>query len=376
MSRATWIGGAVAGTLLMFAIGILAGREPAASRAGVRRSVQPSPPHTTGVSKAYDSQTMNPPAPTPPRPPAPRSVTDALQAIRDALASGDADRIQMAQTLLARWLDENPGRAAELLALLERETDPFILNAIAEAFAQNVHALTPEIVDRFLKIAQTSDLIDRRAAAFLVLGALPNLDPAVRDSVLATARADGDDRVRILAITAVVSWMKHHPEQLPVLARGMVEAARNARDPEVRGNAIQAVALQDTPMPKDVLESMIDFARTDPSPQNRSIAVMALGATTAETRDLAIRSLEEIFAAEQNVEQRRLMLIHFIRAGGASSLDRLPVNDPRLARDIQDYKEILASGVTDPSQIFALKAQRDAERGDIPGSSEHADHNH
>lgn len=373
-----WIGAAVAGALLVLAVGILAGRDPTAPRIGANKKTQkPSPTNTTGVTNAHDPQTRNSPASTPLRPSAPKSTADALlKSIRDALASGDADRIQWAQAILARWLDENPERARELLALLESETDPFILNAIAEAFAQNVHALTPEIVDRFMRIAQTSDLIDRRAAAFLVLGALPNLEQGVRDAVLATARADNDDRVRLLAITAVVSWMKHHPDQMPALARGMVDAARNAKDAEVRGNAIQAVALEDTPMPRDVLESMIEFARTDPSPQNRSIAVMALGATTAETRDMAIRSLEEIFAAEQNLDQRRLMLIHFIRAGGAASLDKLPVNDPKLARDIQDYKEILASGETDASKIFALKAQRDAERGDIPGADDHSDHDH
>jgi hypothetical protein len=240
---------------------------------------------------------------------------------------------------LVRYLEEHP---EEALALFAQESDPEILEIIAEA-------LDPVLALRFLD----GDAA-HRAAALAALQHLNDLSPEARAAVGRLA-ADGD----IAAMATLVAWIRAHPGERASLGREVLAIARSAQDAEVRGHAIQAVALPDG-MPADVIEGAAAFL-SDPDEQNRTLAAMAVGNST--NREWALATLETAFGAERSAEVRREMLIHLVRAGREAAL---PVLERIGDAHALEYARILRSGVTDPLEVFERKQELDLERGITP----------
>lgn len=279
------------------------------------------------------------------------------------------------QRRLARLLEEDPSRAMELVAEFEREVDPDLLALLATILGKDAAAASnPEVVAAMLRAAQSAAEPGRRAAALLMLMNLPQVDDAAVEAVLRLARDDADPGVRVSAIAAGVAWMQAHPDHAAPLARGLVEVARGSVDDEVRGHAIQGLALMSRPPDADVVEALGLFVR-DSNAQNRGLAAMALGGAPAETRDRAVAHLETAASIEPSVETQRGMLIHLVRAAGPGAPDalaRLGARVPRLAGDVRDYLEILKVE-PDPAKAWELKLARDLARGVVPGAAEHTD---
>jgi hypothetical protein len=293
--------------------------------------------------------------------------------LRNALRANDEAMAGYAQGLLTRSLVEDPNRAAELLAWMDRETDPGTLAALAAALGDSGVSGSPAAMAALLKMAQAGDLFDRRQAALGLLARLEVPDAATQAAVLGIARNDPDPRMQVAAVVTAGAWMGRNPAQIDGLSRRLAQVAQASGHEVVRGNAIQAMALLDKPLPDEVLQSMGTWVRTDPSAQNRGLAAMALGGASAAQRGVALQHLEQAYAAERVPEVRRGLLIHVVRAGRSDAprvLERIAAADAEARQDVADYLEILRSGETDPDRIWAAKFARDAARGTIPGGEE------
>jgi hypothetical protein len=300
--------------------------------------------------------------------------TAVLDLLRRGPGASEEEWLRL-QRRLARLLEEDPSRAMELLVAFERESDPDLLALLATILGKDAAAAAnPEVVSAMLRAAQTGAEPERRAAALLMLMNLPQIDDAAVEAVLRVARDDAERGVRISAIAAGVAWMQAHSEFAAPLARGLVEVARGAVDEEIRGHAIQGLALMSRPPDADVVDALGLFVR-DSNAQNRGLAAMALGGAPAESRDRAVAHLERAASIESSAETQRGMLIHLVRAAGAEAADalaRLGTQVPRLAVDVRDYLEILKVE-QDPTKVWELKLARDLARGVVPGAAEHTD---
>lgn len=329
-----WLVG-VALAIVLIAAGYAVGRRgPGADTRSVRAPAFVV--HQNGETRTVElSEHLRPPA----------TVEEGVELFRST--RGD-DKL-WSRAWLVKFLEENPERALELLPRFETETDPEVLDALAEAFSDPRIAADPRILAAMRRLAEEGDLPARRLAALAVLLNMPEPDT---DLVLRIAKNDASNDVRIGALAVAVDWMQTRPD----LARGVLDVANTATDVEVRGHAIQAIALQSVAMPDDVVAGLPRFL-SDASEQNRSLAAMAIGNVRSAW---ALTTLETAYWSETSADVRREYLIHLVRAGGA---DALPVLRRLADPDAADYARILESGITDPVQVFEKKQELDLEAG-------------
>jgi hypothetical protein len=257
-----------------------------------------------------------------------------------------------------------PRTAAESMRALREEKNIDDLLAAAEELADDVE----QYKDELLALVR-SDLPARRIAALRLLMQLGDVDATSIEVVLGAARADPESDVRIAAIAALSSWMQKQPAHTEPLTQALVELARTESHDDVRGHAIQGIALLESP--KNVVEPMAEFARSDRHAQNRALALMALGGSGPA----ALPHLEAAIAGESVADNRRAALIHVLRAGrddAPAALERIAVRHADLASDAREYLEILKTE-RDPTKVYAIKSQRDEARGHVHGAHEHHD---
>lgn len=195
------------------------------------------------------------------------------------------------------------------------------------------------------------------------------------DVVLGASREDGSTQVRLTAIQVLGQW-SNNPARSDELSRELVKTIDASDEREVRGYAIQVIALNPEATHPELLGAMAEYMKEDPSAHNRAIAALALGRVTGELRLPALNHLEQAFARETNQNTRRNIMTQIARAGGQDAiaiLQRLPIDHPLLAQDVRDYTEILRGGETAPDEVYSQKFARDAERGTIVGAYEHRD---
>lgn len=306
--------------------------------------------------------------------PAPaRTLVDRLR--RNFSALND-EEILHARAALARLLEDRPETAAELASLFEQEADEDVLLVLAQVLGGNAAAMAdPAVIGAMVRVAESGTIPAGRGGALLVLMNLPRPDDRVSEAVIRLARSEAEHRdLRASAIAAAAAWMQNHPAGSVPLAQALIDVARSAADGDVRGHALQAVALVELPADASRIEAMAPFLR-DPEAKNRSLAALALGGAAPEAREGAVRHLEGAIGSERSEEAQRGILIHLVRAAGPgaeAALARLRDQAPRLAADVRDYLEILALE-RDPAKVWELKLQRDLSRGVVPGADTHTD---
>lgn len=306
-------------------------------------------------------------------PPGPVSWRSILDRLRTCLAQAVEIDVQDVRARLARLLAENPDHLGELLEVFEREENEDVLWVLSEVIGNDPAAMaSPAVLEAMLRLAESGAVPAQRGAALLVLAHLPQPDERATALVTRLAGAEAEHRdLRITAISTVVAWMQQHPSHEPELSRALLGVARAASDDEVRGHALQGLALRERPADAELVASVAAFL-ADTDPRNRALAAMALGAAAPEVRTQATGHLEHALDLERDPECRRGLLIHLVRAAGPdapAALDRVARRHPHLAGDARDFQEILAA-TSDPVRIWELKMERDLTRGVVPGSHE------
>ena len=306
-------------------------------------------------------------------PPGPISWKPVLDHLRAHLERGGEIDAQDVRARLARILAEHPEGLDELLQLLAREENEDILLILSEVIGNDPAAMaSPALLETLLRLAESGTVPAQRGAALLILAHLPRPDARAAACVVRLAGAEAEPRdLRVTAISTVVAWMQQHPAAEPELSRALLGVARAAADAEVRGHALQGLALKERPADAEMVDAVAPFL-ADANPRNRALAAMALGGAGPEARAAATGHLERALDLEHDPESRRCLLIHLVRAAGPeaeSALERAARRHPHLADDVRDYREILAV-TSDPVRVWELKMERDLARGAVPGGHE------
>lgn len=227
---------------------------------------------------------------------------------------------------------------------------------------------------RILEGAESSDALEQ---AITALGEVPNVSTSELDRVAKISRTGADEWTQISAIRVMQHWLTREALQAKA-ARELIRTAEGSHTPMVRGLAIQAIALEPKARwPRDVVVSLGDLVQNDPTPQNRSIAALALGQVRGgELTPIARESLIEAYGSESDLGTRRSMLLNIVEISGADAarvLANLPEGSMLAQQDIADYQEILRSGETRIAEIWDKKLAYDIERGTVIGTEDSED---
>lgn len=244
------------------------------------------------------------------------------------------------------------------------------------AFAALLAAASAGVVSANLVNASETIRTQRTIDALRELAVNPHPDAGLIDTVSQVADGDADVATRIAAIETLNAWMIKQPDRLTgEISAHLAVIAEVSVDTDVRGHALQALALHRSPLPQAVLHTLAKAAQNDSSLQNRDVAALALGAA-ADSPELALRALTVAFAATGDIDLRRSVLSQIVRVGGSDALPvlhALKLDDPLLQQDVQDYAAILASGESDADVVFEQKIQLDGARGTLVGLHRHED---
>lgn len=299
-----------------------------------------------------------------------------VERLRRSLADLSEEDLLDVRRRLARLLEEDPARARDLAALFAEETSEDLLLILADVLGADPAATAdPAVLESMIRIAGEPGLASRRGGALQFLLRLPAADARAAEAAFRVAGSEEEPReLRMAALAAAAAWMQNHPEGEARHSGAVLEVARAARDPEVRGHAIQALALLDRPAAAGTVEALAPFLR-DASAENRGLAAMALGGAGQEARAAAAGHLEAAISQERSAALARGMLIHAVRAAGPEAGDllrRIGERSPALAADARDYLEILRTE-RDPLRVWEEKQKRDFARGAVAGADEHTD---
>lgn len=279
---------------------------------------------------------------------------------------------------VSRPADFEPGSAARLVIALRSETDPARVAALAQQILeQRVAVRDRETLRDALELLGGDPLAERRVGALALLSYAADVEPELVTAVAATSRADSDQQVRSVAVLTLAAWMHERPVLTAQISRELLEVVRTSpADHEAHVLALQSVALLDRVLPKDVLQGMANALRTEPAADRRAIAALALGAATGDASAFAVRELELAYERETDLDTKRNLITQIVRTARGEAvpiLQRLASTDPLIDQDIRDYVEILATGATDPDDVFGKKSRRDAARGTFVGADHHHD---
>lgn len=302
------------------------------------------------------------------------TVRAAIERLRLALNRDSEEEFDAALQFLSQLLQNHPRTIADVLTTLASETEVRVLAGLSRILAPHT-AANAELLEKVLGLAQNSNSPAIRSEAVSMLFAVYAPTPEVLDAVLRVSREDPSKEPRLSAIQVLGRWSRD-PERWDELSRELVKTIDISTEHEVRGYAIQVIALSENAIPPDVLGAMADYLINDQSAHNRALAALGLGNAKGEFREAALKHLERAFAFEENLTTRRNMLTQIARSGEQDAiaiLQRLPADDPLLQMDVNDYLEILQSGGLNSDDIYFEKFKRDAERGTIVGSYEHHD---
>jgi hypothetical protein len=230
--------------------------------------------------------------------------------------------------------------------------------------------------DVALRTLETGESPEALEQAVATLASLPNVNAAEFSRVAEVSRAGADDWTRISAIRVMQRWLARESLRVEA-ARELLRTAKGPHSPMVRGVAVQAIALKENVRwPEDVVVSLGELVQNEPTAQNRAIAALALGHVRGELAGIALKSLVTAYGRESDIGTRRAMLLNIVevaRGDAARVLQGLPERSGLVRQDIQDYQELLRTGVTDIAGIWDKKLARDIERGSVIGTEAGSD---
>lgn len=229
-----------------------------------------------------------------------------------------------------------------------------------------------------LRTLEAGGTLEEVEEAVATLAAAPEVDGAGIERVGRAARQSADASAQVAAIRVMGRWMSAEPLVRDRIARDLLVTAAGPHEDEVRGMAVQAIAvLPEGAWADDVVASLGQVIRSDGTAQNREIAALALGHVRGANAEAALDALVAAYGRESDLSTRRAMLLNVVEAAGPRAsgvLASLPETSPVARRDIADYREILAGGETAIGEIWDRKLARDIERNNVIGTEKGATH--
>ncbi len=244
---------------------------------------------------------------------------DACQDVREALRSQDAPRIDASLDRLMGWVGGDVRRALEVVALLSRETDPTLLDMVADALSQDPKiGEAREVLEAFLDMALRDALPARRIAGLTFLGERPR-DPSLVATFLSIVSRDVDPDVRVAAVFAIRRQVDLAADRRAPLNDALLRAAASG-ETDVRASAVEALSLRDA---DDLQVASVAGFLGDAEPMVRITAAEKLGEAGPGQRVAALRALEEAYLHDADDRVRSMVLAALVRAGGAEAVPAL-----------------------------------------------------
>jgi HEAT repeat protein len=294
----------------------------------------------------------------------PRTVTCSYPALiedlRAALKTGTPElQRYMKEVLKEASLGMPP---EELIAAIERERDPAVLEALGASLAVRAsNTVDPKLLRPLLLRAMNDDDPSVRAAAVRGLRGIGSMEAVAANAGVASYEQiirDPTPEVREAAVANItyesekVYFGHHAPATEAALSVAMASS-----DPEVTAKLLREVSMEQASA--EGVRKITQQLRSD-SPSLRSAAAIALGGVPASQALGARSSLQELYRNERDPNVRKAILQSLARLGLATAvptLEALRGVDASLAPEIDAWIRALKLPVQEWSLI-----QREKER--------------
>jgi len=289
-----------------------------------------------------------------------RDIVAWLRKMFESEEHGEPD-LKEARNRLSAYLAEDPeGRVQELIGIFREESDADILKVLSGAILRNqVVGSDPGVLKSFLEIAQgDADEFRRSEALHFLTGADGFVNEFAR-----IAGADASPEVRAYAVEALNRYVETRTGDPAAAAAALVGIAGSDADPVVREEALKRITARD--LSESDRDRLAAILQNDASLDIRRRAARALGDPLPKDSKWAMDRLEQAYAGESELKVRRTILDGLVNAGrenALAALQRVAAVEPKLADDVRDYQEILATGAIDWSRIKEMKKEREAGR--------------
>jgi hypothetical protein len=335
---------------------------------------------TTAASKPLTPVTplqTTTPAPTPktevPRLLAPNTApapADDDEAGHDHSGADDPDSQELLEKAKAV-----AAKGAEVSLGALRGTDGRFAQAVAEALLDDPMTLVDrKLLEGIVALGEDkSATLDQRLVALDLIGRASGTDVTALERVAAvsldpTAPAD----VRAAAVGAIAQLSLDREDLIAPARTALIAYAEKATDAEARADAVDAIRAEGASTTH--LEKMATFL-SDTDAGVRGAAARALGASDPSADGVVARALERSLGLETDADTACASLASVVRVGGAGTdailarVEKSPVvrDNPELARQVKDYRAVLAKGETDPIRVLQSHDELEDERSETRG---------
>jgi hypothetical protein len=289
------------------------------------------------------------------------SFENFRQALDNAIASGDRMLATYLQERLTTLVGEDVGRALQVLEWAKQSSHPAV-GIYMDALKGTAAIHSPRMVEELLRMGEDKGAtLSHRGAAMDVLEVQKRFTPATLARVKAIAMDESLDSAALLATRTIGRVMKTDYESSGNFApywNELLDLAEKSEDLSVRMLALEMPSYSDPLLDKDSMERLNRLMTTEPERDMRLHAAHRLAFT--EDPQKSLEYYREAFLKEHDLCLRWSMMLFAFRAVGAEALplaEQFARQDPRLARDYEDFKRLYADGTTDWGRILPNKPE-------------------
>jgi hypothetical protein len=294
------------------------------------------------------------------------TLSPLLEELRRAVASEDAKQISDALRGLIDYSLEHPDEFNRLtLAMANDDVLAAKIGLLFNLSPPNGNTLVTRVA---LLLVQPETESEHRLAALSALGGASEISADALRAIPPLCVDDLNGQIRHSAVATMSEWMTRNsnPSIHDFLSDQLIWIVGSSVDAEVRAQAVQTLARNNSQLPGKVRDALLNYLQTVPTPRSRMSIALALGGEADAGRAFALDQLQQACAEASDVELKRNILFEIVRLGKLNAsqiIAQLSASNPALAQDTQDYLALLQSGVTDPDAIYDTKSAWDAERG-------------
>ncbi len=360
--------------LVLLVAVLLMGRSPApegtTTDGPAAQQVASSRPDTSGPT---GSATPAPPPPVAPEVlPVPKcwegllamdqhgTLDELRTALADAASQGDNLLASYLQQRLAERVGEDPLAALEVIAWAEQSGQPGLY---LEALKNTPAIQDPRVAERLLHLGEDAGAsLELRRASLEALETQHRFTPEAMSSLKKLALDQNLDELAWLATRTLGRVMKEDFERTGSFQpywQELLDIGQNSEEAAVRLLALEMPSYSNPLIEGSSLDALSELMRKDPDKSVREMAAFRLGLTGEP--DKALEAFEAAFPLEQDLCVRWAIFRFAVRAAGAQALpllERFAAQEPRLAQDYTDFKDLYAAGTTDFARIWQGKPER------------------
>ena len=289
------------------------------------------------------------------------SMENFSVALNNAIAGGDRILATYLQERLTDLVGADTGRAIQVLEWAKQSSMPHLgIYMDALKGTQAVHS--PQVLEQLLQMGEDKGAtLLHRGAAMDVLEVQKRFSPATMARVKAIALDESLDSVSWLATRTIGRVMKTEYEnsgQFNTYWKELLDISSKSDDLAVKLLALEMPSYFDPVLDKGSMAQLNKMMVNETERDLREMAAHRLAFT--EDPNKSLEYYREAFTKEHDLCVRWALLRFAFRTAGADALPlaaQFAQQDPRLAQDYEDFKQLYADGTTDWGRIWPNKAE-------------------